>query len=269
METQRTGARSISEIPKNIREALNRGEIASANLVEWLAVDQQRLLEHVLSGLNLSMWLPVINARVVALKNPSVNTRGRAIGETFADLVQTNARADVLSKLRQHPADSVRIWMAYCTSALSYDNLNARLEAMRTFATDAHFGVREIAWMAMRPFITVELDLSLQLLAPWVLDRDEAIRRFATEATRPRGVWCAHIDRLKAEPELALHLLDPLVEDPSKYVRDSVANWLNDASKTRPDFVISVCARWRECYTSKEAAYTCRRALRTLNKSTE
>jgi 3-methyladenine DNA glycosylase AlkC len=269
MEPQRTGARSISEIPKNIHEALNRGEIASANLVEWLAVDQQRLLEHVLLGLDLAIWLPVINSRVVALKKPSVNTIGRAVGETFADLVQTNARADVLNKLRQHPADTVRIWMAYCTSRLSYHNLNARLEAMRIFAADTHFGVREIAWMAARPYIAAELDLSLQLLTPWVFDRDEAIRRFATEATRPRGVWCAHIDRLKAEPELALHLLDPLVEDPSKYVRDSVANWLNDASKTRPDFVQSVCARWRESYTSIEAAYTCRRALRTLNKITK
>lgn len=269
MEPQRTGARSISEIPKNIREALNRGEIASANLVEWLAVDQQRLLEQVLNELDLNMWFPVINAHVNQLKKPGVNSIGRAIGEAFADLMQTNQRGDVLYSLTQHPADTVRIWMAYATCGLLYDSLNARLEAMRIFAADTHFGVREIAWMAARPYIAAELDLSLQLLTPWVFDHNEAIRRFASEATRPRGVWCAHIVRLKAEPELALHLLEPLVEDPSNYVRDSAANWLNDASKTRPDFVQSVCARWLTRYTSKEAEYTCRRAMRTLNKSVQ
>lgn len=266
MEAHRTGARSISEIPKTILDALNRGEIASANLVEWLAIDQLRLAEHVLHELDLSSWLPDISSRVNQLKKPSVNTIGRAIGESLALLILNNQRSDVRTTLAQHPADTVRIWMAYCTSHLPYDSLNAQLNAMRVFAADPHFGVREIAWMAMRPFIAAELDLSLQLLTSWVCDPDEAIRRFATEATRPRGVWCAHIERLKNEPEIAQHLLDPLVEDPSKYVRDSVANWLNDASKTRPDFVQNLCESWHKRYTSKEAAYTCRRALRTVNK---
>lgn len=267
MEAQRKGARSISEIPKSTIEALNRGEIASANLVEWLAIDQLKLAEHVLHSNDLSSWFSDVQQSVAQLKKPSVNTIGKAIGEAFAQRFASGQRLDVLHGLSTHPADTVRIWMAYCTSLLPAKNLDTQLQAMRVFAADSHFGVREIAWMAMRPFIAAELSLALQLLAPWVYDDNEAIRRFATESTRPRGVWCAHIDALKAQPELAQHLLDPLVEDPSKYVRDSVANWLNDASKTRPDFVLTKCAAWQERYTSAAAAYTCRRALRTLHKS--
>jgi 3-methyladenine DNA glycosylase AlkC len=267
MDAQRKGARSISEIPKSTIEALNRGEIASANLVEWLAIDQVKLVEYVLQSNDLSQWFPEVSERVAQLKKPTVNTIGKAIGEAFAQRFASGQQLDVLQRLSEHPADAVRIWMAYCTSLLPAENLDTRLQAMRGFAADSHFGVREIAWMAMRPFIAAELNLALQLLSPWVYDDNEAIRRFATEATRPRGVWCAHIDALKTRPELAQHLLDPLVEDSSKYVRDSVANWLNDASKTRPDFVRAKCAAWQERYTSEAAAYTCRRALRTLHKS--
>ncbi len=103
---------------------------------------------------------------------------------------------------------------------------------MRRFAADPHFGVREIAWMAVRDAVIGSLDESLALLQPWVSDADPNIRRFASELTRPRGVWCAQIEALKAEPWRALPLIEPLRADSSRYVQNSVANWLNDASKT-------------------------------------
>jgi 3-methyladenine DNA glycosylase AlkC len=146
--------------------------------------------------------------------------------------------------------------------------LPEQLDAVRRFAADPHFGVREMAWMAVRDATIRSLDEALQLLRPWVVDPDPNIRRFASELTRPRGVWCAQIERLKAEPWVGAGLLEPLRADPCRYVQNSVANWLNDASRTRPDWVEETCDRWLADSNAAETRYIVRRALRTLSKRT-
>jgi 3-methyladenine DNA glycosylase AlkC len=107
---------------------------------------------------------------------------------------------------------------------------------------------------------------SINILATWATSKNENIRRFASEATRPRGVWCEHIEVLKQQPELALRILEPLKNDSSLYVQNSVANWLNDASKTQPVFVKNICKEWEKVSKSKETAYISKKALRTIGK---
>lgn len=121
--------------------------------------------------------------------------------------------------------------------------------------------------MFVRPFVAAELEQGLALLQAWVADSDPNVRRFAVEGTRPRGVWCAHIAALKERPELGLPLLEPVRADPSRYVQLSVANWLNDAGKSRPDWVEALCARWERESPAKETKWIVNRALRTLMKA--
>jgi 3-methyladenine DNA glycosylase AlkC len=120
---------------------------------------------------------------------------------------------------------------------------------------------------AVRKNIIQNLDESISILSDWTASEDENIRRFASEATRPRGVWCEHIKELKENPTSALPILEPLKSDPSRYVQNSAGNWLNDAGKTQPGFVRELCKRWLKESDTKETKYIVKRTLRTIDKS--
>ena len=72
--------------------------------------------------------------------------------------------------------------------------------------------------MPLRPHLATNVPHAVKLLVAWTADPSPLVRRFAVEATRPRGVWTGHIDALKQNPDLGLPLLDPLKADPEKYV---------------------------------------------------
>jgi 3-methyladenine DNA glycosylase AlkC len=136
---------------------------------------------------------------------------------------------------------------------------------MLDFASDVNMTVRECAWMAFRPYVIGDLKSMMRLLGKAALDPDANIRRFAIETSRPRSVWGAHIQELKADPRLGLELVESVRADPSRYVQKSVGNWLNDASKTQPDWVLETCARWSTESKCKETHYIISRALRTIH----
>jgi 3-methyladenine DNA glycosylase AlkC len=263
---KRKGSRSTKDIPAEIMIQLNFGKIETANLVEWLAVDQKILLKNLLQKLNRIHYYDSIISDIDALKKQTVNTVNEAIGVGLFKNIQSNNDQEIFSKLAYHLSDCVRCWATYIIGFNENLSISEKLSQIQPFAADAHFGVREICWLATRQSIANNLQESLEILSKWTSNSDENIRRFASEATRPRGVWCTHIEVLKQNPELALSILEPLKSDVSKYVQNSVANWLNDASKTKPEFVIEICKRWKLESNSKETAYICIRALRTLEK---
>jgi len=251
--TQRKGASKRSAIPPEVLAALNAGTLETATLAEGLAVDFRYLLSQAapeLSGTDLDL----------VRAEDGVTTRMRSAGE----LLQSRLGVASFDRFAGHSSDTVRGWAAYLIGTAPKLTLKQRLGKIRLLADDSHFGVREWAWLAMRDRIAAEIDEAIQLMTPWTGHASANVRRFASESTRPRGVWCAHVSLLKTDPELGMTILEPLRSDSSKYVRDSVANWLNDAGKTQPDWVRQLCGRWTKESPTAETAMIIKRATRNL-----
>ncbi|MCY1127590.1 DNA alkylation repair protein [Frigidibacter sp. RF13] len=249
-DNPRKGAARIADVPPGVLADLNAGRIEAATLSENLATDFGLLLSHV---------LPDLASRAHEIDPRAGVTRRMAM---VADLVLAGDAENRIAHLARHPSDLARGWATFALAALPGLPLADRLSRIRPFADDPHFGVREWAWLALRPHVVEAPGEAIELLTPWASDPSANIRRFAIEATRPRGVWCAHIAALKSDPEPGRALLGHVRADPSRYVQDSTANWLNDAWKSRPDWVEALCSSWTAESPGPATAYIVRRALR-------
>jgi 3-methyladenine DNA glycosylase AlkC len=260
----RKGAAWIALIPPEVLDALNEGLVPTVNLNEFLALDLARLARNVARHVALPEDHERIADTLAMLPAFKPIKRHEHVARALYDLAEIREDRDAIAHaLATHASDVARAWATQWVM-FSRMPLAAKLDSVRRFAADPHFGVREMAWMAVRDEVVGSLDEALVLLRPWVADSDPNIRRFASELTRPRGVWCAQIDALKKEPWRGLALLEPLKADPSRYVQNSVANWLNDASKSQPEWVHEVCERWRKESGAPETIYIVKRAARSI-----
>ena len=265
---RRKGSLRRSDIPPDVLRGLNEGRLETITLVEWLAIDGAALASSVLPKVGFGKDAAGLVDIAAALKSEGIVRRVKGLGEAIRGVLDGHKRGDaIFEALASHPADMARVWAAYSLAADKSHGLKERLALSRRFAADPHMSVRECAWDSIRPYVAAELKKSIRLLLPWARDEDYRIRRTAIEATRPRGVWCAHIEPLKKDPEPGLALLELVRSDPSDYVRRSAANWLNDASKSRPDWVRAVCERWQRESPTKETVWIVNHALRTLRKA--
>ncbi|WP_299835775.1 DNA alkylation repair protein [uncultured Tenacibaculum sp.] len=258
----RKGARSTKDLKPEVIEFLNKGAVETKNLVEWLAVSQLELLKVVLKALEKEEWYIDFQKAVEDQKKPTANSNTKVIGYTFGILTKNE---DVFTYLRSHSSDVVRCWACWGES-LHYDTTPDLLNGMQKYAADSHFGVREVVIFATKERMIDDLDTSINMLSEWTSNTDGNIRRYAVESLRPVGVWTKKIAAFQENPERGLLLLEPLKSDSSKYVRDAVANWLNDASKSQPEWVLNICKRWEKESDTKETAYIIKRGLRTINK---
>ncbi len=98
----------------------------------------------------------------------------------------------------------------------------------------------------------------------WITDEDEAVRRLATESLRPRLMMAPHLADLKTDPTPLHALYEPLLDDPSPYVRSSVANGINDVSKDHPGVVLQWAGEWLSGSPSAHTRTLLERGLCTL-----
>ncbi|MDN8062342.1 DNA alkylation repair protein [Burkholderia gladioli] len=136
-----------------------------------------------------------------------------------------------------------------------FDRSMAALAFFTRFGS-SEFGVRE--------FLRDDPRRALATLRDWSRHEDQAVRRLASEGSRPRLPWSFRLREIEADPALAAPILDNLRADPSDYVRRSVANHLNDVTKLHPDWVLERAAAWG--VDDAGTRWIVRHALRTLVK---
>lgn len=124
---------------------------------------------------------------------------------------------------------------------------------------------RHTAESALRSFLVREQARTLSVLQQWVADENPHVRRLVSEGTRPRLPWAARLVAFRADPRPTLSLLEALKNDPSAYVRKSVANHLNDILKDNLDLALETLTRWNQDATA-ETKWIIRHALRNLIK---
>ncbi|MBB5623282.1 3-methyladenine DNA glycosylase AlkC [Pedobacter cryoconitis] len=98
---------------------------------------------------------------------------------------------------------------------------------------------------AVRPFLAKYGQQMMQQMEKWSLHENHHVRRLASEGSRSRLPWAMAVPGLKKDPFMILPILENLKNDPSEYVRRSVANSLNDISKDHPEIVIAIAGRWK------------------------
>lgn len=111
----------------------------------------------------------------------------------------------------------------------------AALEAMTS---------RFSAEFAVRPIVDQHPEVAWPTFLRWTQSPDEHVRRLASEGSRPRLPWGMRLRPAVADPEPGLAVISRLVDDPSAYVRRSVANHLGDVAKDHPGRALEVADAW-------------------------
>ncbi|WP_276358444.1 DNA alkylation repair protein [Cohnella caldifontis] len=122
----------------------------------------------------------------------------------------------------------------------------------RSIAALERFTPLSTSEFGVRPFLLKDLDRMMKTMRAWSEHPDEHVRRLASEGCRPRLPWAMGVPALKRDPSPILPILEQLKEDPSEYVRRSVANNLNDISKDHPEIVLERIRKWQGRHPSTD-----------------
>jgi len=120
---------------------------------------------------------------------------------------------------------------------------------------------------SIRYFINAFPEESLSKISEWSKSENYHVRRLASEGSRPKLPWSQKINLDSSE--VIKRVLNNLYIDPTRYVVRSVANHMNDISKTDPKLVIKTLKKWRASKKQipKEMNWLISHSLRTLIKA--
>ncbi len=129
------------------------------------------------------------------------------------------------------------------------------------------FTINSSSEFAIRRFILKYPKMTMNTMKLWASDKNEHIRRLASEGCRPRLPWAIALQKFKENPEEVLEILEILKDDTSLYVRKSVANNFNDISKDNPQILKTIAKSW--IGVSKNRDWILKHACRTLLKNSD
>ena len=136
-------------------------------------------------------------------------------------------------------------------------DLSMRLLKEMTKRASSEYGVRY--------FLLAATEKTMAVLKTWTSDKNQHVRRLASEGCRPRLPWAMNLPLYIKNPKPVIELLELLKDDDKEYVRRSVANNLNDIAKDHPELVASIARRWMKgANTERKKLIT--HACRTLIK---
>lgn len=118
---------------------------------------------------------------------------------------------------------------------------------------------------AIRPFLAEYPEETMTFIWSCTTDDNYHVRRLASEGIRPLLPWAR---KVVLPTETILDVLTSLHADNTRYVTRSVANNVNDLSKSDPDLVLDTLGQWRKQSTqsSDELEWMIRHGLRTMVK---
>jgi len=192
--------------------------------------------------------------RMLERVNLLAESLGKCLPETFSEA------ADVLYRLLE--SDEFDGWMmlpcGYYVAEAGIDEPDVALPLL------AALSPRFSSEGPIRVFIEAHPETTMRYLHQWTTHADEHVRRLVSEGTRPRLPWAPLLRGFIEDPTPAVELLEKLFDDPSEYVRRSVANHLNDLSKDHRELAIELASRWQE--QASHGEFVVRHGLRTLIK---
>jgi len=121
---------------------------------------------------------------------------------------------------------------------------------------------------AVRPFIIKHEKRMMEQMYVWSKHENEHVRRLSSEGCRPALPWGQALNSFKKDPSPILPILEQLKTDPSEYVRKSVANNINDISKTHPELITKLAISWygKNDRTDWIVKHGCRTLLKKGNR---
>lgn len=150
------------------------------------------------------------------------------------------------------------IFLADIVPMYGLDDLNTSIKAIEDITQFTSF---EFAGRAF--FVHHPQQMMAQMLK-WSQHKNPNVRRYASEGCRPRLPWGLQLKEFVKDPSPIIPILEKLKDDPSEYVRKSVANNLNDISKDHPQLIIDIIKKWKGA--SKNTDWILKHAARTLLK---